>query len=115
MKVLNLLLILFWRSAQSTSTPTKYKKPEPSNEYCIITIEAIQSNQSIRCLGCPSAKEECDEGCQPLLEALQKHCKGVNLPRFYFYDPFNSLGGNFDDEVTQRMLKSSAAKCGCEW
>jgi hypothetical protein len=66
-------------------------------------------------LGCPSAKEECNEGCQPLLEALQKHCKGVNLPRFYFYDPFNSLGGNFDDEVTQRMLKSSAAKSGCEW
>ena len=81
-----------------------YQKPNPSNERCILSIEAMEESldriqgtnksQAI-CLGCTQQTRsncaiELDSvkiNCQGMIDSIYKSCEGVTLPRNYYFDP----------------------------
>lgn len=63
------------------------------------------------CLACDPVVKNCPAGCQSLLQAMSKSCRGVYTPPDYYFDPSKSLYGFWGDQIAS--FRVAAARCGC--
>ena len=63
------------------------------------------------CLGCDPVEKSCPPGCQSLLDAMSKSCRGVYAPQDQYFDPSKTLSGYWGDQIA--YFRIAAARCGC--
>ena len=63
------------------------------------------------CFNCDPATNECNPGCQILIDGLYHVCSGMCLPDGYFFDPESNLEGCFNNVKSE--FKIGVERCGC--
>ena len=63
------------------------------------------------CSSCDPATDECDTGCQDLINRMYWACTEVCLPDGYYFDPNKMLSGCWEDNET--AMKINVERCGC--
>ena len=63
------------------------------------------------CSSCDPATDECEAGCQDLINRMYWACTEVCLPDGYYFDPNKMLSGCWEDN--EASMKINVERCGC--
>ena len=85
----------------------------PTVHRCVhsATKLAKQTTAGNPCMYCDPASDQCNSGCQLLIDGLYHVCAGICLPDGYYYDPQSLMPGCFKDNTD--MIKMAVERCGC--
>ena len=85
----------------------------PSVHRCVhsATKLAKQTKADNPCMNCDPAADQCNPGCQVLIDGLYHVCSGMCLPDGYYFDPQSQMEGCFAENKDK--FKIAVEKCGC--
>ena len=116
------LAALVFASATATNTDKSaneggYEKPDTSSKHCVkvttqIAEKSIGVGNRAACMQCDPTLDECPQGCQPLIDKMYVKCDGVTLPDGLYFDPAQTLEGEWSVEVKEE-LRRVIGRCGC--
>ena len=119
MKWINLIIActLVGRVIHATAT---FPNPQPrgeSWEECSIALDLMisQGNGTTfgSCMSCSPTYSVCPQKCQPLIEAYYIACDGTYSPPGVFFDPGQTIHGEWNTEKTAAQVRIAIERCGC--
>jgi hypothetical protein len=114
--IARLAALLSLSGGQQLLVGKDYEKPAVSSRACAMAVEKIREASQFlgndgTCMGCDPALEFCPMGCQDLVNELYAVCDGVAMPDGLFFDPKDTLNGEWEE--VKPDLKIGVERCGC--
>lgn len=86
----------------------------PNVHRCVHSATKLKKSglAGTNCYNCDPSSNECNPGCQIIIDGLYHVCDNICLPDGYYFDPDSKLEGCFP--AIKAQFKIAVERCGCD-